>query len=297
MVNNLTWLEERRKGIGGSDAPAVLGVSKWKTPLQVYLEKRNEVPRQDDNELFYWGRMLEPAIRKRYADETGRTVVVPDKFLQHPQYPFMIGNVDGLLPDQRRILEVKTARSKDGWGEPGSAEIPETYIIQVQHYMTITAYPIADVAVLFGGNEFQIYEVPEDKELQELLIQRETEFWTLVLDGTPPDPVSYADVKLKWGKVSEPVKVQADQAVIDAIASIKELKALQAREDELKTLVMAYMKGADTLIDPVDGKILATWKASKGSKRFDAKAFQAAQPELYAQYIKESESVRRFLIK
>lgn len=288
------WLRERAKGLGGSDAPAVCGVSPWKSPYQVWLEKRGEAEPQEDNEPMFWGRTLEPVIRQRYADVTGRTVVVPNEILRHPKYDWMIANIDGEVPGER-ILEIKTARSADGWGEPGSAEIPETYIIQVQHYMIVRAYPVADVAALIGGNDFRIYEVPADPELQQLILDREAAFWDMVLKGTPPDPTTYADVKQLFGRTSKALKIQATDMVIAAIQRLKEIKALSEEEEKLKTLIMAYMEENDTLVD--NGNVLATWKLGKPAKRFDAKALQDAHPDIYKEFLKEGEPSRRLLIK
>lgn len=288
------WLRERAKGLGGSDAPAVCGVSPWKSPYQVWLEKRGEAEPQEDNEPMFWGRTLEPVIRQRYADVTGRTVVVPNEILRHPKYDWMIANIDGEVPGER-ILEIKTARSADGWGEPGSAEIPETYIIQVQHYMIVRAYPVADVAALIGGNDFRIYEVPADPELQQLILDREAAFWDMVLKGTPPDPTTYADVKQRFGRTSKALKIQATDMVIAAIQRLKEIKALSEEEEKLKTLIMAYMEENDTLVD--NGNVLATWKLGKPAKRFDAKALQDAHPDIYKEFLKEGEPSRRLLIK
>ena len=46
-----------------------------------------------------------------------------------------------------------------------------------------------------------------------------------------------------------------------------------------------------------DGKVLATWKNSKGSKRFDAKLFQAQHPDIYEKFVAETAGSRRFLLK
>lgn len=288
------WLKARTKGIGGSDAPAICGVSPWKSPYQVYLEKRGESDPQDDNEPMFWGRTLEPVIRQRYADVTGRTVTVPNEILVHPRHNWMIANIDGEVPGER-ILEVKTARYADGWGEPGSAEIPEAYIIQVQHYMIVRAYPVADVAALIGGNDFRIYTVHADAELQDLILQREADFWEMVKAGTPPDPTTFTDLKQRFGAASKAQTVQANLEVMKAIARLKEIKALSSEEESLKAVIMAALKESDTLID--GNKVLATWKAQKGATRFDTKAFQEMEPELYKQFLKESDPVRRLLIK
>ena len=243
---------------------------------------------------MFWGRTLEPVIRQRYADVTGRTVTVPNEILRHPQHDWMLANIDGEVTGER-ILEVKTARSAEGWGEPWSADIPEAYIIQVQHYMIVRAYPVADVAALIGGNDFRIYTVPADAELQDLIIHREAAFWDMVKAGTPPDPTTFADLKQRFGAVSKAQTVQASPEVIAAVGWLKEIKKITSQEEEYKAMIMAHLKEADTLID--GNKVLCTWKAQKGAKRFDAKAFQDIEPELYKQFLKEGDPVRRLLIK
>lgn len=181
-----TFLANRLTGLGGSDAAVALGISPFSTPLQLYLEKRGEIPPVEETEPMRWGKLLEPVIRQRYSDITGRTVRVPP-FLRHPQHEFITAHPDGVT-DDNRLFEAKTARSAEGWGEPGTDQIPRFYLIQVQHYMLVTATPVADVSVLVGGSDFRTYEVPADPELQEMIVDGEVEFWKRVKDGVPPEP-------------------------------------------------------------------------------------------------------------
>jgi putative phage-type endonuclease len=297
-MDKAQWLEERKKGIGGSDAGAVLGVSPWKTPLQVYLEKRGEVPGIEDNEYMKWGRNLEPLIRQEYANQTGREVTVPGEILHHSRYGWMLANLDGAIVNGggiKRVLEIKTARSADNWGEPGTDEIPDHYQAQVQHYMIVTGYPVADVAVLIGGSDFRLYEVPADPELHAIMVEKEAAFWERVQKGVEPEPVNAADIKLKFGRKSISEAVQTSVKVVEALDRLQQIKALQKEEDELKAIIQRHMGFADTLID--GSKVLATWKEGKPPVRFDAKAFKAAYPELYEKYAKEGEAARRFSIK
>ena len=289
------WLKARTKGIGGSDAAAVCGVSPWKSAYQVYLEKRGEAEGygQEDSEPMFWGRTLEPVIRQRYADVTGRTVTVPQDILVHPEYDWMIGSLDGLADD--RVLEIKTARSPNGWGEPGSDEIPDFYKIQVFHYMTVTKLSLADVAVLIGGNDFRIYEVPLDPELQQLIIEREVAFWEMVKAGTPPEPTTFSDIKQRYGRMSTPKTVQANLEVLNAIGRLKQIKELTAEEENLKAIIMGHLKDAEILVD--GERTLATWRMAKAIKRLDAKGLQEARPEIYKEFLREGEASRRLLIK
>ena len=182
-------LQKRQKGLGGSDCAAALGLSPWKTALELFHEKRGTgdsdlvlVP----TEPMRWGTILEPVIRQEYAERTGRTVRVPTEPLTHPTHTFMCANVDGLTHDDR-LLEVKTARVGYGWGEPGTDAIPQVYLLQVQHYLVVTELPVADVAVLIGGCEYRQYEIPADPELQEMIIEGERDFWQHVESGTAPE--------------------------------------------------------------------------------------------------------------
>jgi putative phage-type endonuclease len=292
------WLQERRSGIGGSDAAAILGLSKWKTPLEVYMEKRGELAPRPDNESMRWGRVLEPVIRQQYAERTGRVVRVPDYIVYHQDHSFMLANLDGVT-DDRRVVEIKTARTSQGWGDPGTDEVPQEYLLQVQHYMAVTGFGVADVAVLIGGSDFRVYEVPADRELQEMLIESEAEFWHRVEQGIPPEPVSYADMQARFGRSSRGGSVEATDEVLDAVARLIAIKAqmtrLEGDEEAAKAIIMKALGECDTLTS--GGEVIATWKAAKPAQRFDTKAFQAAHHDLYQQYIKTGEASRRFLLK
>lgn len=292
------WLNERRKGIGGSDAGAICGISPYRTPLQVWQDKRGLSGVVPDNDAMLWGRILEPAVRQRYSDVTGRTVRVPEGILHHPKFDFMLANIDGFT-DEKRGVEVKTAASPKDWGEPGTDEIPLLYIFQVQHYMTITGFEVFDVPVLIGGRDFRIYEVPADKELQEMLIEKEAAFWRMVQESIPPEPVNYEDVVRRY-RQSKAALITADSKILAATMALKEIRGqigeLEAHEDAVKADIMGFMKESDTLVD-VDGAILATWKSGKPTNRVDLKALQKEQPDIYAKYLRPGEAARRFLLK
>ena len=303
MNDRASWLQARTTGVGGSDIAAILGLSKWKTPLQVYLEKRGEIGPQPDNDAMRWGRYLEPVVRQAYADATGNEVRVIDQMVRHPLYEHMIANLDGfVLPDDgpRRVFEAKTARSAEGWGEPGSDHIPQQYLLQVQHYMAVTGFIVADVAVLIGGSDFRIYEVPEDRELQDMICDACAEFWQRVQEGNPPEPVSYADVQARFGRSSRAGSALASDQTLHALQMLRALKTqakeLDDAEEQWKSVVMKQMGESDTLID-ASGRTLATWKASAPAKRFDSAALKAAHPDIYERFVAVGEPTRRFLIK
>lgn len=184
-------IAERSKGMGGSDAAAALGLSKWKTARQLYAEKRGEMSLEIyDEEAIWWGNALEPIVRQKYSETTGYTVRLPERTLWHPVHNFMCAHIDGFVDNPKRGYEGKTAFRSTGWGEQETDQIPTEYLLQVQHYMIVTELPVFDVAVLIG-RKFAYYEVPApDAELREMIIEGERDFMRRVREGDPP-PVDF----------------------------------------------------------------------------------------------------------
>jgi putative phage-type endonuclease len=294
------WLEERRKGIGGSDIAAIMGLSPFKTAYQVYREKRKEVEDWQGNELTDWGKRMEPAIRQWYSDKTGRDVRLPDKIMYHPQHPFMLASLDGFT-DDGRVVEIKTARSGKNWGEPETNQIPDYYAVQVHHYMTITGFQVADIPVSIAGSSPSLYIVEADKEISEMIIEACAKFWERVQSGNPPDPVTYADAVARFGKSSSSGAVIASgNTMIDLeeLRSVRQqMKDLAEREEFLKGNIITFIGESGDSIVNESGETLLTYKLANGRKTFDSKAFEKDHPNLYQKYIKTSEPQRRFLLK
>jgi len=292
----------RVNSIGGSEAAAVLGLSPWKTPYQVWCDKVGLSGEQEASPAMEWGTRLEPVIRQKYADETRRTVRWPvgDEYgyMQSERYPFMGATLDGMTDDGRG-LEIKTSRSGAEWGDEGTDEVPQAYLIQCQHNMIVAGLEVFDIPLLIAGSDFRIYEVPADKELQALIIEREAEFWAMVKSKTPPEPITYADAIRRFATSKE----ETVTATADALGAIETLRLLRARSKEdcildfdAKFAILLALREADTLVD-AEGNVLLTYKRSKDGEKFDAKAFEAAQPELYKQFCIPKPGSRRLLLK
>lgn len=290
-------LERRRSGIGGSDVAAICGLSPWKSAYQVWMEKTGRSEGPEQNHAMAYGTMIEPVIRSWYELETGSPVIMPRGILVHPVHNFMLANLDGHTSD--RVLEIKTSRSNSDWGEPGTDAIPVYYMTQLQWYMMIAGFELGDVAVSFAGTMPCIYTVESDPEIQELLIEKTTEFWDLVKTDTPPPPTTLQDMLVAYPR-SQGVSVTASQDVEQLVAKLKVIKdgikQAEAKEEAIKAEIMKAMGTADTLTD-LQGKPIATWKSAKASTTFDSKAFQATHPDLYKQFTIEKPASRRFLVK
>lgn len=300
------WRAARKHGIGGSDASAALGLDDYnseyaRTPLDLYKEKLNIVPDSfDENWFSRRGKALEPVLRLDYAERTGRVVRVPEHILQHPVHKFMIASLDG-FSDDGRIQEFKTASSNKGWGTEGTDEIPQKYLVQVQHNLIVTGAEYADVCVSVGGMKPKQYEVKADQELQNMIIEGEAAFWNKVENKVEPDPATIEEMRRKF-IIHEGVSAVADAEIYRIVCGLNELKAIEKEAGEnfsaYKEVVQKFLleNGASILVDAAFVP-LVTWNEGKGRTTLDTKALKAERPEIYEGYSKTGLPVRTFLLK
>lgn len=288
------WLKLRQTGIGGSDAGTILGINKWKSPIQLYFEKTQpELKQEIDNEYIYWGNVLEDVVAKEFTERTGKKVRKVNKMFRHPKYNFMLANIDRAVVGEKAVLECKTTSeyNKEAWKED---EIPDSYIAQVQHYMAVTGYEKGYIAVLIGGNKFIWKEIERDEELINIIIQEEKYFWEnyILGDDIPPVDGSVATTEFMKFKYQDSVDTQAvldesDEMIIKALNQIKEeekeLKEQKAKyENQIKNKLGENQFG-------ISHNYQVSWKPQKSS-RFDRKKFKEEYPELDEQYTRTTES-------
>ena len=295
------WLEYRKQGIGGSDASVVCGINRYKSPVELWMEKTGQLPHQEAGEAAYWGTQLEPFVRAEFTKRTGIEVSRRNELLQSEEHPFMLANLDGIceVPDVGPcIFEAKTASAyKIGEWEDA---IPDEYALQLAHYMAVTGYAGAYIAVLIGGNTFKWKFIERDEELISMLIQLETDFWNHVQDGTPP-PLDGSDASAKF--LAERFSNSTPRSHItlpDTAANLlaqydeacEELEAVTERKQKAENL-LKEMIGENEV--GTAGDRVITWK-SVSQERLDSKTLRAEHPVLYKKYVNQT-SYRRFSVK
>jgi len=295
------WLEYRKKGIGGSDASVVCGINKYKSPVELWMEKTNQLPYQEAGEAAYWGTQLEALVRNEFTKRTGIEVNTVSQILQHEEYPFMLANLDGTCqhPDYGTcIFEAKTASAyKTGEWED---KIPDKYLLQIQHYMAVTGYKGAYIAVLIGGNTFKWKFIERDEEIISMLIALEKDFWEHVQNGLPPAlDGSSASEKFLAERFPESVpKSQitlpenAENLIEEYNSACEKIDVFTEQKQKAENLLKEMLgeNEVGTL-----GNSVITWR-SVSQERFDSKTFKAEHSALYRKYANKI-SYRRFSIK
>ena len=298
-------LEQRRQTLGASEIPVVAGLVPFKSPIQLWMEKRGLVQSFEGNEFTEWGNRLESVVADAYAEKRG-VAVHRSASVVHPIDTWMsatpdrlVMNADGVID---RGLEVKCRGEYRGdeWGDPGTDEVPHDVAIQTHWSMIVTGLARWDVATLIGGNKFRMYELHYDADIAASLVGIGRAFWfDHVLAGVqPPIDGSTATTELLKKRFRTNTDVLRDATMEEAhwladLQEVREEKAhIEKREAELKNLLMNAIGDAAGITSPV-GK--ATWKAPSGSvvQWKEVATVAGATPEQIAQFSKPQS--RRFL--
>jgi putative phage-type endonuclease len=294
---------EKTMRIGGSNVAGICGISPWSTPLDEWLKITGQVT-VPVNPAMEWGNRLEPIVRDKYIELTGRRVEYntdPEKLgieVVHPEYPFITGSLDGISikhEGDNRVLEIKTARSRDAW----DTGLPEYYELQCQQYMGLTGLQRTDVAVLFGASDFDIYELYRDDGMIKTITRLLVAFWeNHVLTDIPPECTTPGDRNTRW-PTSIQKAIEADELMKTTIEELRcvkaQIKQLEATQEDMKCRIKDIMQDNDTLL--IGGKPALTWKQAKPSNVFDKARFEADNYELYKKYLTTKPGSRRFIIK
>ena len=209
-TENLTreeWLDWRRRGIGGSDVSAIIGISPFRTARDIYYDKLGIAAVEEDEGNWVameMGHLLEDLVAKIFERRTGLDIYQIKKMFRHPLYPFMLADVDYFItmPDgTKAILEIKTTNynAKDLWWKDGRETVPAYYEAQGRHYMAVMDIDRVFFCCLYGNTEDEtiIREIHRDMAYEEEMVFLEQEFWdSHVQKQVPPPYLEDGDVIL-----------------------------------------------------------------------------------------------------
>lgn len=308
------WHEWRRAGVGGSDAGALAGLSPWRSPLSVWLEKTGRTQpeeRAQESPWKRWGRRLEPVMADEFEELRGLVVGHMGVLCERDGSPWQRATLDGLVYESHAdldagvdqaiaVLELKTS----SWRSPLSWEegVPKLYAAQVQHELMVTGLPMAYLAVLHDGSRFEIYELEADPEAIGALAELEEDFWRCVREDTPPAIDSRASTEravrdaFQEGTKGAALTLSDDLAAhARAYASLqRQRSAIEVELVEHRLALMVALGEHESGID-AEGNELLTWKTYQADS-VDMEALKAKHPRLVERFTRRTPS-RRFLIK
>lgn len=316
MLSTLTQEQQeiRSTGIGASEIAAVVGLNRYKGPIDIYARKLNLVPDDEAGEPARWGLRLEQVIAEAYAESEGiaPTLLIQPGTLRHPEHPICLATPDRIRCDSRenhhsrwdRNVQIKTAslRVAGRWGEADD-DIPEEYLVQVQYEMAVTGLASTDLPVLIGGNEMRVYRLRADAELQDSLIHQAERFWRDHVEKRVPPPIDGSEhwtsfLKARFPRDERPLLPATDEArelLIQLAAYREALTEAEEQEKQCANQLKALIGDAAG----IEG--VATWRATKPTQKTDWEAICRALPSVPASLIAEhtvtKPGYRRFLPK
>jgi len=241
------WLEARKLGIGGSDAGAILGLNPYKSAYDVWLDKTRRSAPSMITAAMMRGITLEPVAAELYAEKTGRQLR-RQPLKKHPEYPFIIGNVDRQIlavgdVSSTGVLEIKCPGLRT-MANIKNRGLPDYMVAQIMHYLAVYGYEWGSFA-LFNAENWDIFhfDIEADPKLIEQIVQAEVDFWKYVEKDTPPptEPVEAIEMPEVEGAL---IYVDGEEWIKAAkdFQEARELReAAQALEDQAKSLIREMM--------------------------------------------------------
>lgn len=269
---NAIQTAELSKGIGASECAAVLGISDYMTPYELWLEKTGRREHEDISHKphIMMGNLLEPIIAKRYSQITGEKLVRVNKALHHKDFPHILCHLDRKVVGKRKLVEIKTANPfSNEWGDDGSDHVPLSYVAQVQHQLACSEFEEADLTVYRGTTDQRIYPIERSEAVIKNIIEKLNHFWFHhVLDDIPPPVTTRRDLLLK-NPTNNGNYIEVDSDIRLVMLDISNKKSqVKSLNEELKQAEFQVIK----FIGEHDGikegeKVLATFKADKNGTK------------------------------
>lgn len=299
------FLEARRAYLGGTDVAAILGVSKWSTPLQVWREKMS-APDPDAGTLaMRRGLALEPFIAREFERDHPGLVTFRSKPVARSDWGFPAGaSVDRMVARREKprtpvaILEAKTA-FQYGWREwdEKTGELPDAYYVQQQWYLAVTGLPLSYGTADVGDPErLRTVLVIANPAIQKRCIDAARTFWhEHVLTGIPPEPSGTEDDarilrQTYRGTIPDPPLVlDAPEAagLVSTYLAAKAASDAAKREAETAKQKLCALMGEHERA--LAGGYLLSWKAQERTT-IDTKALRAAHPAIAGEFTRTTKT-------
>ena len=298
------WLRERKRGLGGTDVACIICSSAEpsqrlgcfdKSAFALWADKVGiEAPSGSrDTGAARRGLIMEKYVVEMYEEKLGSNVELVDSgLLWHPKNEKIFGTPDRLVK-QNGIsfgMDAKTRRSRKGWGDNGSSDVPLDVEVQMRVYMEITDAPYWDIATYFGLDDLRIYRLVRDKTLGKQILQVALDWWeTHVVGYQPPPPDGSDDARQILGALYREPDAELfkeasakDKELYEELLDVRaENNKLTARKKEIENEIRS------SIGDAIGIEGIATWKPNRPSKVFDRDKFREENPEMYDKYIKE----------
>jgi len=269
------FIEQRRSGIGGTDAAAICRANPFKCPVQIYLEKIGEAELEHENMYMWLGKALEPNLKVKYEELYGYKVE-EQGMIRHHTYSYLMAHVDGIVKDSH-IVEFKTSSNADKWAPEtedyaSMHDVPLAYYYQIQHYMMVTGMDEAHIFVFIYGfkMETRLYKFKRDQLFIVKMRCRLMDFWVNnVMKMEPPKAMTRDEVAILHPEPESKKRVQASKVDLDKANELAEIKSkmnnLKKLEKACKDQLASSLQDGEELV--TEDVVIASFRCNKNGTR------------------------------
>jgi putative phage-type endonuclease len=265
--------EQRKHGLGATDCAAVMGLSPYRTPYELWMIKTGRMEEEAilSDDRLHLRHAHEETISREYARRMNVKLRRVNQTVIHKRLPFMLCNLDRVVIGLRKIIECKSSSGfmRATWGESGTDEAPIAYMLQVQHQLACSEYDDADIAALIDIDDYRIFKQPRNEKVIQRIEDACEKFWVEnVLADVPPPATTRGDLKLMYpinngnfidltGNVS---------LLLDDLETIKQnIKSCTTDKEKLEKEIIEIIADNDGIKD--GDRIVATFQANKSGNR------------------------------
>jgi len=284
--------EQRRKHIGASDTPAILGISPWATPADIYWSKVGPLPEDTPTVAMETGNRLEGPLIE-FATERLGVKAERDISCLHSGGIFA-ANLDARIVGNGSAIEAKYVgpANADAWGPDGSEEIPDYVYAQVQHQAFVADLSKVYVAAFVSGfrADWRLYPIPRDERAINVIVERGMAFWNdHVLPQIPPAGGELAPLEVLKAMHRDRSEIALPN---EAEALLEEYEQLKAAEKDAASGVKGAQRRLIALLGECTDGLLADGRRityrPQSRRLIDTAALKAKFPEAAAACEKES---------
>ena len=308
-ITHEQWLEERKKGVGSSEAGTLMGVNHFDTPYSLWRKKMGLEPPQEETEAMAMGHIYEEAVAKRFASVTGAYIIessAPDWIAVDKEHPWRRVSPDRLFYEkgaEHRVANWNIVECKTTSQEVDPLNVPLYWQYQLQYQMGVLG--VRQGAIAWTSTAFRLHSGFQyfafDQAVFDMIVAKVDTFWhDNILANKPPEFTTVEDVNSHYNEGVKKMSVTADATVAEACRMLKLLKAekdiLEKKMADKEMKIKAAMGDAEILLSP-SGEKIATWNTCEGRMSFKSETFKKENEELYNKYLVKGSPYRQLKIK
>lgn len=268
------WLEKRKHYITGTDAGKLIGVSPWGGKFAVWLDKMGRAAPVVETPAMKAGKKFESAILQTYAEEMNCKLEHVDGYqlITCDKYPRLGASLDGWNHDLQIPVDAKNIKWKnEKWGDAWTSDFPDYYKTQLQVQMMVTGAKFAHLAVMFSGQDFNIYTMEYDEDMAQKILDATEEFWPYVENDQMPEADGSDEakeyIKSEFARGDAAAVKEPTEEILEALNGLQKAKLdekdAQDRKTEFENRIKIYM-GDATVIPGI-----CTWKNNRDGESID----------------------------